>query len=395
MPISKVNRKGIASDAQNYTIDTFTGDGSTVAFTLSQDPVSNTDLIVSVGGVLQAPTTNYTLSGTTLTFTGAPDATIPIMVTHLTYRNGAKEFTPDDGSVTSSKLAANIDIAGTLDVTGNMTAGGTLDVTGNISTNKLTSSDTAATIVINDTDGVAGASTSASMRLQASGTEVGTVGFQSSGGVMNVRNRKGDLFVQADSDNEASNSKILFQIDGSEVARLQEYGLSFDTGSNYLDDYEQGTFEVKINVNGSDSSTSTTCRYVKIGRMVMIEMIDDNSTNPYFLDSSSGVAGQPVRISTASGFGQLPFVPVSTGQGIMGFTRGIRSEDDDNAAGQTFAWGWLKNSAQLYVGRVTSDGNEYNIYDGNVSNDTNVTLEKNQSVSNVVLSAQFVYYTDA
>ena len=170
------------------------------------------------------------------------------------------------------------------------------------------------------------------------------------------------------------------------------------TGSaNTLDDYEEGTFEIKINVNGNDSTTSGTCRYVKIGRMVMCEMQETDTTNPYFSDNGDGSAGaatEPVRISTAAGFGQLPFVPVSTGNGIMSFTRGIRGQDGDASANNTFAWGWQKGSTQLYVGRVTTDGAEYNIWDGNVSSDTNVTLEKESSVSNVVMSSNFVYYTD-
>jgi hypothetical protein len=54
----------------------FSGDGSTVAFTLQFAPPStflNTDKVkVYVGGVLQNYTSDYTISGTTLTFTSAP-----------------------------------------------------------------------------------------------------------------------------------------------------------------------------------------------------------------------------------------------------------------------------------------------------------------------------------
>ena len=129
--------------------------------------------------------------------------------------------------------------------------------------------------------------------------------------------------------------------------------------------------------------------------MVLIEMQKKTSNNTFFTDSTSGAATSLVRISTATGFGQLPFVPATTGGGIMSFTRGIRSQDGDAAAGQTFSWGWLRDNAQLYVGRITTDGNEYNVHDGNVSNDSNVTLEKDDNVSNVVMSANFVYYTES
>ena len=53
------------------TADDFSGDGSTVAFTLSEDATS-AGLLVALNGVLQDPGTAYSVSGTTLTFTEAP-----------------------------------------------------------------------------------------------------------------------------------------------------------------------------------------------------------------------------------------------------------------------------------------------------------------------------------
>ena len=51
--------------------DTFSGDDSTVAFTLSQTSATN-DVEVLVGNVQQEPTIAYSISGSTLTFTEAP-----------------------------------------------------------------------------------------------------------------------------------------------------------------------------------------------------------------------------------------------------------------------------------------------------------------------------------
>ena len=50
----------------------FSGDGSTTAFTLDVAPGNVLDIEVFVGNVRQDPNSAYTLSGTTLTFTGAP-----------------------------------------------------------------------------------------------------------------------------------------------------------------------------------------------------------------------------------------------------------------------------------------------------------------------------------
>lgn len=54
------------------TTQAFDGDGTTVAFTMSASPTSASALIVRIDGVVQTPITDYTVSGTTLTFTTAP-----------------------------------------------------------------------------------------------------------------------------------------------------------------------------------------------------------------------------------------------------------------------------------------------------------------------------------
>ena len=55
-------------------VDEFTGDNSQVNFTMSQSESSPSNILVTISGVYQAPTNNYTVSGTTLTFTSAPPA---------------------------------------------------------------------------------------------------------------------------------------------------------------------------------------------------------------------------------------------------------------------------------------------------------------------------------
>ena len=60
-----------ASSSSVITSQTFTGNGSTTAFTLSTTQTT-ANVIVSIEGALQQPTTSYAVSGTTLTFTQAP-----------------------------------------------------------------------------------------------------------------------------------------------------------------------------------------------------------------------------------------------------------------------------------------------------------------------------------
>lgn len=58
----------------SITQDTFSGDGSTVNFTMSISVTAEQDVLVFVGGVYQIPSTNYSVSGTTITFGSAPPA---------------------------------------------------------------------------------------------------------------------------------------------------------------------------------------------------------------------------------------------------------------------------------------------------------------------------------
>jgi len=57
----------------NRAASVYSGDGSTVAFTLEQVVTQDEDILVSVDGVIQEPSVGYAVSsGTTLTFTVAP-----------------------------------------------------------------------------------------------------------------------------------------------------------------------------------------------------------------------------------------------------------------------------------------------------------------------------------
>jgi hypothetical protein len=95
----------------------FSGDGSTTAFTLDIAPSSVFDIEVFVENVRQDPNSAYNLSGTTLTFTGAPPSgTNNIYVVHQAKAVGT--INPPDASVNSDKLTGNLVTPGTLDVNG-------------------------------------------------------------------------------------------------------------------------------------------------------------------------------------------------------------------------------------------------------------------------------------
>ena len=58
------------ASASSITKDIFTGDGSTTSFTMSEEPNDAKNVIVYIDGVMQEPTTNYTMSGDTVTTAG-------------------------------------------------------------------------------------------------------------------------------------------------------------------------------------------------------------------------------------------------------------------------------------------------------------------------------------
>jgi len=86
-----------------FTIDKFTGDGTAnKALTLSKAPFSETTVLVTIDGVVQEPTDDFTVSGTTLTLVGTAANGSEINVTHLS------------GTVPST-LASKVDVNGVSD----------------------------------------------------------------------------------------------------------------------------------------------------------------------------------------------------------------------------------------------------------------------------------------
>jgi hypothetical protein len=121
----------------------FAGDGSTVAFTLATSQTTPS-CIVSINGVVQIPTTAYSVSTTTLTFTEAPAAGDVIDVREITttttvsaFSNGNTEMSINSagGNVAfSAGGTANVLVVTPTDVivTGNLTVSGNATLSGNI-----------------------------------------------------------------------------------------------------------------------------------------------------------------------------------------------------------------------------------------------------------------------
>lgn len=125
--------------------DSFTGNGSTTQYTLSTQPTNKNFTMVTVDGIVQQKV-NYSISGTTLTFTTAPPNTSPIEVvtfgpavntsTPNTLQNGTSSVNVlQNGNVTlSSAGTSNVMVVSNTGatLTGNLAISGNLILNNNL-----------------------------------------------------------------------------------------------------------------------------------------------------------------------------------------------------------------------------------------------------------------------
>ena len=174
-----------------YTVDTFTGDGSTSTFTLSRDPYSVNSLLVTIQGVKQRATTDYTVSGNVITFVEPPPNTDSIDIVHL-------------GSGTSGVSSVNSLVGNVVLTSGNITESTNLYFTNTRARNAITTGNS----IIYDT-------ATGNITLATSGVTATTYGGATNIPVFNV-NEYGLI-------TSASNASISSTLN-----------LSANTGSNIL-----------------------------------------------------------------------------------------------------------------------------------------------------------------
>ena len=211
----------------------FNGDGSTTAFTLDVAPSSTLDIEVFVGNVRQDPNSAYTLSGTTLTFTGAPPSgTNNIYVVH------------------QAKSVGTIDLP----------EGALVDLNGG--SDKLVLDADGDTTISADTDDQIDFKTGGTDRLKIDSTDV-----------------------------TVSTGNIVFGTANKGVY----LGVTSATASNLLDDYEEGIWTATCVVDGGAMSLESghnTGSYVKIGNLVNVQgffKVDATNASGGFI----GIAGLP------------------------------------------------------------------------------------------------------
>ncbi len=123
VPDGSITYAKLANNIRQFTVDNFTANGTGTTVALSETPASANSLVVAIDGVIQTAPENFSLSGSTITFTSAPDNGSNVTVRHLGFRTtstvtaltaGSVTTTElADGSVTTNKLASTAVTAGT------------------------------------------------------------------------------------------------------------------------------------------------------------------------------------------------------------------------------------------------------------------------------------------
>ena len=245
--------QGLPADTfQGFVTDSFTGDGSATTFTLSKEPFSEDTLIVVINNVIQKPTTNFTVSGTTLTIVGS--------------------------AVASGDVIYAIHMGGPLPI------GGAAELDLNGASDKLVLDADADTTISADTDDQIDFKTGGSDRVSIVNTAGANV--QVADGIDLL---DGNLKV-------ASGHGIDFSATSDATGQTSEL----------LDDYEEGTWTASF----SDGSTAYTMnanikvgRYVKIGDHVWIwgyfktDDVDGGGANE---NTSTKITGLPYTMENST-----------------------------------------------------------------------------------------------
>jgi hypothetical protein len=367
---------GNSPTQQSFTggVDQYNGNNSNTVFGLTRTINTVYDVDAYVENVWQRPTTGYTVSANTITFTSAPPAGSNNVV--VVYRNfSATSIVPQQGSVTHTAFAANAiptalgympankagdtfsgAVSGiTTLAAGNTTITGTANISQGLTSNTLTVSTNTATIgttlysVSNGNVGIGTATPGAGFDIAYSGAGAALRVYNSqatdpygllvdnTGANTSDANYIADFRVGGDSKFSIKNSGLV-DVPAGQIKFPATQVASAD--ANTLDDYEEGTWTPTLfHTNSNNASWGTRVGYyVKIGGIVHCWWLCDGG--------NSGTAGSGLKVSG------LPFTTAATN--LSYGTGGIWGTNGSTLSGNHFINAG-SNLVQLYRG-----GNEYN-----------------------------------
>ena len=194
VPDGSITYAKLANNIKQFTVDAVTANGTGTTVELTETPASANSLIVSVDGVIQTAPTNYTLSGSTITFTGVPDNGANVVVKHIGFRTTSTVTALQAGSVTATELAdgsvTNAKLAGSI-TSNKITSVSNTAITGNIISSQITSvANTQITGILSEANGGTGAATLAGANIAVTTATNSFTGLQTFTGSSSVAGAK-------------------------------------------------------------------------------------------------------------------------------------------------------------------------------------------------------------
>jgi len=322
--------------------DTFSGDGSTTAFTLSKAATTN-GVAVFVENVRQEPTTAYAVSGTTLTFTAAPVSASGNNIYVLHHNAVASTANhPSAQALTATSGTFSAGVSGTTGTfTGAFTSVGiddnadattmTIDTSENIGIgNTSPSSQYMTRLVVGDGSGTEGitiySGNDSSGRLEFSDATSGD-GRYAGGIVYEHNNNKLRFNTNGGNERLGIDSSGNVTINAGNLVMSNGQGIDFSaTGdgttmsSELFSDYEEGLWNATLAPQSSGSVTVATgtdaCQYTRIGKMVFLSGAISISS----VSSPSGVlrmSGFPYAVADLTDYGGRSLATINIQAGAI------------------------------------------------------------------------------
>ena len=324
----------------------FNGDGSTTAFTLDVAPSSTLDLEVFVGNVRQDPNSAYTVSGTTLTFTGAPPSgTNNIYVVHQAKSVGT--ITPGANSVGVTELnlsdgssgqAITTDGSGTISFSTISTSLTGIDDQSSSNDDQLTITDTA--VVINeDSDDV-------DFRVESNGNaNMLTVnGGSNLVGIASDPDLGSGLHVKTgDSGLSAANSQaddLVVESDGHTGITIAAPAAN-QSKINFADNADDNVGSVAYNHSDNNLSfrinDAERMRIISTGNLCFAKTSDSFGTAGHILYGETGSVGG-TQFTSESGIVPLSLNRLGDDGTLLGLFQASSSEGSISVSGSTVSY---------------------------------------------------------
>ena len=298
--------QGLPADTfQGFTTDSFTGDGSATTFTLSKEPFSEDTLIVVINNVIQKPTTNFTVSGTTLTIVGT--------------------------AVASGDVIYAIHMGGPLPI------GGASELDLNGASDKL--------ILDADADTTISADTDDQIDFKAGGTDImsltATTATFNDGVTISVADNS-DTLTLVSTDADASGGPVLdFYRNSSSPADSDSIAKMTFRGRNYnSEDVDYGKIDMTI-TDASDGSEDSQFNLQTIRGGTIRSQLKANSSEAVFNDDSVSI---DFRVESS---GQTHALFVDSSENVIGM--GVSNPGSFNASGYNLVIGTGSSNEGLTI----------------------------------------------